>query len=87
MEIKVLGKKLLIERKAAEEKTKGGIILAEVAKRRSPEGVVITVGDEVTEVKVGDKIIFAEYGGMDVTLPDGKEVIIMHEKDIIAIVD
>lgn len=87
MKIKVLAKNVVIERKAAEEKTKSGIIIAEVAKKKPSEGIVITVGKDVTEVKVKDKVIFAVYGGMEVTLPDGKEVVVMDEKDIIAIID
>lgn len=86
MKIKVLAKNIVIERAEALEKTAGGIILTERAKEKPSEGVVINIGKDVTEVKVKDRVIFAKYGGMEVTLPDGKEVIIMDEKDIIAIV-
>jgi chaperonin GroES len=36
-------------------------------------------------VKVGDKVIYGKYGGTEVTV-DGKELLIMRESDIYAVV-
>lgn len=85
MKIKVLGRMVAVERNTMEEKTKGGIILSEIAKEKSYEGTVTTVGKDVVEVKKGDKVIFAKYGGMDITSDDGKDYIVLDEKEIIAI--
>ena len=44
MTIKPLADRVLIEPKAAEEKTAGGLFIPETAKERPLEGVVVAVG-------------------------------------------
>ena len=52
--------KILVEPKAAEEKTLSGIIIPDSAKEKPQQGVVILTGtalkDETMEVKVGDTV-------------------------------
>lgn len=90
MTVKPLGDRVLIKRVEAEEKTKGGIILAGAAKEQPQMAEVIAVGpgtDEVKmEVKAGDKVIFSKYAGTEIKT-DGEEFIIMSQKDILAIVE
>ena len=90
MTVKPLGDRVLIKRVEAEEKTKGGIILAGAAKEQPQMAEVIAVGpgtDEVKmEVKPGDKVIFSKYAGTEIKT-DGEEFIIMSQKDILAIVE
>ncbi|MCR4805117.1 MAG: co-chaperone GroES [Clostridia bacterium] len=90
MTVKPLGDRVLIKRVEAEEKTKGGIILAGAAKEQPQMAEVIAVGpgtDEVKmEVKAGDKVIFSKYAGTEIKT-DGDEFIIMSQKDILAIVE
>jgi co-chaperonin GroES (HSP10) len=37
------------------------------------------------DVKVGDKVIFLKYSGDKVTGPEGEELVLMHESDVIAV--
>ena len=90
MTVKPLGDRVLIKRLEAEEKTKGGIILAGAAKEQPQMAEVIAAGpgtDEVKmEVKAGDKVIFSKYAGTEIK-GDEETLIIMSQKDILAIVE
>lgn len=56
--------KVVVEIISGEEITDGGIILPETVKA-SPHstGRIISMGENVSELKVGDIIIFAKFGG------------------------
>ena len=91
--IKPLGDKVVVEVMEAEEKSSGGIILPDSAKKKPTEGKVIATGDGRTldngnrnklSVKAGDRVLFSKYGGNDVTL-DGKDFTILDEDQIYAI--
>ncbi len=89
MTVKPLGDRVLIKRVEAEEKTKGGIILTNAAQEQPQLAEVIAVGpgtEEVKmEVKAGDQVIFSKYAGTEIKL-DGEELIILSQKDILAII-
>jgi len=94
MKIKPLADRVIIKPAAAEERTKGGIILPDTAKEKPVVGEVVAVGpgkvsDEgkkvPMEVKVGDKVLYGKYSGTEVTY-EGEEFLIMREADIFAIV-
>lgn len=91
--LKPLGDHVLVKPLSKEEKTRGGIILPDTAKEKPQAGEVIAVGpgrilDNGTrvlpEVKTGDKVIYAKYGGMEIKLEDD-EYLILRETDILAI--
>jgi chaperonin GroES len=85
--IKPINDWIVIKRVEAEEKTKGGIILAGDAKEKPQIAEVIAVGPGTEDVKIvvqaGDKVIFSQYGGMDVKY-DGVEYKIVRQSDIYA---
>jgi chaperonin GroES len=93
--IKPLGDRVLIKALEREEKTKSGIVLPDTAKEKPQEGRVLAVGSGKTlengtkvalEVQVGQKVIFSKYAGTEVKL-DGEEMMILNERDILAIVE
>ena len=93
--IKPLGDRVLIKALEREEKTKSGIVLPDTAKEKPQEGKVLAVGTGKTldngtkvalEVQVGQKVIFSKYAGTEVKL-DGEELMILNERDILAIVE
>ena len=84
---------LVVKPLAKEEVTKGGIFLPDTAKEKPQEGEIIAVGpgkmtDEgkriAMDVKVGDRVIYAKYGGSEIKIED-VEMIILRESDILAI--
>ena len=95
MKIRPLQDRVIVERLAEEEKTKGGIIIPDTAKEKPMEGKVIAVGKgRVAEdgklikldVKAGDKVLFSKYAETDVKI-DGKEYLIMREDDILGVIE
>ena len=91
--IKPLGDKVVVESLESEEKSSGGIILPDSAKKKPQEGTVVAVGPgKVLEngsrgemsVKVGDVVVFAKYGGTEVTI-EGRELIILDQDSIYAV--
>ncbi len=94
MKIRPLHDRILVQRIDGESKTKGGIIIPDTAKEKPQEGRVIAVGTgkvledgtvRPLEVKAGDKVLFAKYGGTDVKI-DGEEQIIIREDDVLGII-
>ncbi len=87
--IKPLGARVLIKKMEAEEKTKGGLILTSSAKERPQIAEVLEVGpgteEEKMQVKVGDKVIFSQYGGTEVKY-QGEIYTIMAQSDILAVI-
>ncbi len=92
--IKPLGDKIVVQLLEAEEKTAGGIILPDSAKKKPTEGKVIAVGDgRVLEsgernkltVKAGDRVLFSKYGGNEVTV-GVEEYTILDEDQVYAII-
>lgn len=87
-----LGDRVVVKPTPKEEVTKGGIVLPDTAKEKPQEGKVIAVGpgrltDDgkriAMDVKVGDIVIYAKYGGTEIK-EDDEELIILRESDILA---
>jgi chaperonin GroES len=82
--------RVIVQAAAAEETTKGGIIIPDTAKEKPQRGKVISTsavdekGNKPT-VKAGDTVLYGKYAGTEVTV-DGQEYLIMRETDIFAIV-
>ena len=77
MNIKPLHDKVLVKRVDEETKTAGGIIIPDTAKEKPSEGIVEAVGNGFRaddgkivpmSVKVGDRVLFAKWGGTEVKL-------------------
>ena len=92
--IKPLHDRVVVERVEAEEKTASGIVLPGSAAEKPDVGIVIAVGDgKVLDngsraplcVKAGDKVLFGKYSGQAVK-HEGKEVLVMREDDIFAVI-
>ncbi len=94
MALKPLGDRVIVEIIDEPQTTASGIVLPDTAKEKSQRGNVIAVGPgrmldngerAALEVNEGDTVMFAKYGGTEVTL-DGKDLMILQERDIIAVV-
>ena len=87
--LKPLADRVLVEAAAAEEKTAGGIIIPDTAKKKPQRGKVVAIGtgkkDEPLTVKVGDTVLYGKYAGTEVNV-DGRDLLIMRESDIFAII-
>lgn len=93
--IRPLHDRVVVERSEAEKMSAGGIVLPDNAKERPKQGTVIAVGPGRTlengdvrllDVKKDDRVLFDGYAGSEVKL-DGKEYLILTEKEILAVID
>ena len=87
-----LSDRVVVKPVEKEDKTKSGIYIPDTAKERPQEGEIIAVGpgrltDDgeriAMDLKVGDKVIYAKYGGTEIKIDD-QELVIMRESDILA---
>ena len=88
-----LGDRILVKRSDNDEQmTSGGIIIPDTAKEKPQEGEVVAVGSgrmldsgdrQPVDVAKGDLVLFAKYGGTEVTY-DNIEFLILREDDILA---
>jgi len=90
-----LGDRVVVKPTPREEMTKSGLVLPDTAKEKPQEGSVIAVGPgrilddgkrEAMDVKVGQKVLYGKYAGTEFKLEDD-ELLIVSQKDILAIVD
>ena len=94
--INVVGDRILIEPEEIEEKTEGGIIIADQI--REEHGVANVFGRLVQAgpdawsdysssfAEVGDRVMFAKFGGLMVVGSDGKKYKVCNDTDITAVV-
>ncbi len=92
VKLEPLGDRVVVKPRSKEEVTRGGIVIPDTAKEKPQEGDVIAVGpgrmtDDgnrlAMDVKVGDIVLYAKYGGTEIKEND-EELIILRESDILA---
>ncbi len=96
MKIQPLADRLVLKvAEVAEEKTKSGLYVPDTAKEKPQEAEVLAVGPGALndkgeripmEVKVGDKVIFSKYAGMEIKI-EGEEYLVLSERDILGILN
>lgn len=89
MKVKPLDDRVLVEVAVEEEKTASGLIIPDTAKEKPRMGKVVAVGtdEDLQEIiKVGDNILFAKYGGEDITV-GSDEYKIVQRGDILAVLE
>jgi chaperonin GroES len=93
--LKPLNDRILVEKAEAQEKTEGGIYLPTGSQEKPIEGLVVAVGPGARnekgertpmQIKEGDRILYSKYSGTELKT-DGKEYLIISEKDVLAIVE
>lgn len=95
MNVKPLYDRVLVQRVASDEKSAGGIIIPESAKKKPLEGIVRSAGpgklnedgsNAQMQVKEGDKVLFGSYSGTEITV-QGEEMLILREDEILAVIN
>ena len=90
-----LGPRIVVERVEQEQRTAGGIIIPDTAKEKPTQGRVVAVGpghrkDDGTivplDIKEGDLVLFAKWGGTEVKIGD-VDYLIMKDDDVLGIID
>ena len=92
IKLQPLADRVVVKPIEREEVTKGGIVLPDTAKEKPQEGEVVAVGKGRVsddgkripmDVKVGDIVVYAKYGGAEIKVED-EELVILRESDILA---
>ncbi|MEQ8859571.1 MAG: co-chaperone GroES [Pseudomonadales bacterium] len=95
MKIRPLHDRVVVRRLEEETKTAGGIVLPDSAAEKPSQGEVLAVGPgkvldsgdvRALDVKVGDKVLFGQYGGSTVKV-DGEELLILGESEIFGVLE
>lgn len=90
--LKPLADRVVVKPIERETVSRGGIVLPDTAKEKPQEGKVVAVGEGrlsddgkrlPMDVKVGDIVVYAKYGGTEIKVND-EELIILRESDILA---
>ncbi len=98
MKLKPIGDRLIVRRYDADEKTMGGLVLPDSAKKKPQKGKVLAVGAgkvnkegvrRPMQVKEGDTVLFTSWAG-DEFKEHGRQnetILVMREEDVLAVVD
>lgn len=95
LNIRPLGDRILVEAVEEKEEKKGGIVIPDIAKEKPMECRVVALGTGKTddngkkvpfEMKKGDHLLVAKYGGTEVNLAS-KAYRIFNSEDALAILD
>lgn len=93
LSIRPLGDRVVVEPMKEEATTKGGIVLPDTAQEKPQKGRVVAVGSGrvlengqrvALEVKEGDVVLFAKYGGTEVEI-GSQEYVVLSERDLLAV--
>ena len=84
MRLVPINARVLVKPLEAASKTPGGIHLPDTAKEQKREGEVIAVAEDATEeVAVGDRVIYKEFTGTEVSI-EGDSYVLLTAEDLLA---
>ena len=95
MKIRPLQDRVVVKRQDEETTSSGGIVLPGSATEKPQQGEVVAVGpgkksedgkNTPVDLKVGDHVVFGQYGGNTVKI-DGEEYLILNESEIYGVVE
>jgi chaperonin GroES len=91
--VQPMADRVVIEAMEETEEMRGGLYIPDTAKEKPQQGKIVAVGpgrlnDDgeriPMEVKEGDRVLYGKYAGTEVTV-DGRELLIIKESDVLAI--
>ena len=78
--------KILVKVKEVENKTASGLIIPDSAKGKPHQGVILSVGKEVEDLKKDDIILFNKYSGVEIEI-EGEKYLVLKDTDILVVLD
>ena len=96
MNLQPLEDRIVVRPAEAEETTISGLVIPDTAKEKPQQGKVLAVGpgkraensgDLIPlDISVGQTVLYSKYGGTEVTI-DGKDLLILSSRDVLAVVE
>ncbi|HEX7632951.1 MAG TPA: co-chaperone GroES [Candidatus Saccharimonadales bacterium] len=80
-----LGDYIVAQAEEAQSKTASGLYLPENAQEKPKTAVVVAVGKDARQIKVGDRIVYKSYSNTDVKV-GSEDYILVKEEDVLATV-
>jgi len=97
MKLRPLGDRIIVRRTEASEKSAGGVFIPDSAKQKPQRGTVLAVGPgkmlkdgtrRALQVREGDRVVFTAWAGDEFKdKASGDAILVMHEEDVLAVVD
>lgn len=98
MDLQPIGDRIIVRREASDAKSAGGIILPDAAQKKPQRGTILAVGPgkinkktgtrTPLQLKAGDKVLFTSWAGDEFQDRAKKdEVLVMHEEDVLAVIE
>jgi chaperonin GroES len=93
--IRPLQDRIVVKRIDSETVSPGGIVIPGTVQEKPAEGIVTAVGNgkvldngtvKALDVKVGDRVLFGKYGGVEVKI-EGVEHLILREEEIVGVLE
>lgn len=85
MNFQPLGNRVLVKRVEEATTTASGIIIPDNAKEKPSRGEIVAVSKAVTELSVGNEVLFGKYSGNEVSF-DGTKYMVLDVEDIFGII-
>ena len=94
MKIRPLFDRVVVKPEENKTTTNTGLVLPDTAKQKQEKGIVVAVEDGTNfdgekiemKVKVGDKIFFNKFAGVELKI-EGEDFIVMRQIDVIGVID
>lgn len=93
--LRPLSNHLVVEPIEQEDVTASGIVIPQTAKEKPQQGTVLAVGPgrmldngkrDPMPIKAGDRVLYSKYGGTTFKI-DGRDLLVLDEDDVLAIVE
>ena len=97
MNLTPIGDRIIVRREASEEKTAGGILVPDAAKKKPQRGTILAVGPGKLnlkdgtrmpmQLKAGDVVLFTSWAGDEFKdrAAEG-DILLMHEGDVLCVI-
>lgn len=82
--LRCIGKNIIVDLVNQNEYEKNGIII-KTSTVSNLIGNVICIGNEVMDIKIGDKVIYSEHDAKKIVY-ESNEYFVLNEKDVLAII-
>jgi len=85
--IRARGRQLVVKMPGMQEQTKSGLYIPTCAQDPPMEGIVLSVGCDVSDVKPKDRVMFEQYAGLEHKDADWGDVLIIEQDDLMGVLD
>lgn len=86
MNLNPIGNRVIIRPMQESETTSSGIILPNASKERPSRGEVIAIGNTVTDIAVGNVVLFGKYAGSEVKFNE-QEYLLLDAADVFCTIE